>query len=223
MTLQLRLIEKSFPTPSGPLPILRGIDLELDAGRNLAIVGPSGSGKSTLLSVIGTLDPPTSGTVLLDNEDPYNLPEKSLAAFRRNKIGFIFQDHHLLPQCSVLENVLLPMMADGRADKKAAQRATMLLQSVGLGERLDHRPAHLSGGEKQRAAVCRALMHRPSLILADEPTGNLDRANALEMADLLLKMQEKEDAMLIVVTHSETLAGRLQRRLELNEGILQEI
>jgi lipoprotein-releasing system ATP-binding protein len=223
MTLQLRQIEKSFPTPSGPLPILRGIDLDLDAGSNIAIVGPSGSGKSTLLSVIGTLDPPTSGTVLLDSEDPYKLPEKSLAAFRRNKIGFIFQDHHLLPQCSVLENVLLPMMADGRADEAAAQRATMLLQSVGLGERLDHRPAHLSGGEKQRAAVCRALMHRPSLILADEPTGNLDRVNALEMADLLLKMQEQQDAMLIVVTHSETLAGRLERRLELNEGILQEI
>jgi lipoprotein-releasing system ATP-binding protein len=213
-------VTKEYPTRAEPLRVLRGVSCRLGAGENLAILGPSGCGKSTLLQIIGTLDSPTSGTVTLDGLDPFGFSEPRLAAFRNQKIGFIFQDHHLLPQCSVLENVLLPTLAGGSATTAAVDRARMLLERVGLSQRLDHLPAELSGGERQRTAIARALVNGPTLLLADEPTGNLDRTTAATVARLLLELQTQENTMLIVVTHSLELAGLLQRRMELNEGKL---
>jgi lipoprotein-releasing system ATP-binding protein len=211
-------VTKSFPTRGAPLVVLRGVSFALAAGESLAVTGPSGCGKSTLLSIIGTLDAPTSGSVRLEGADPFALDEPRLAAFRNHKIGFVFQEHHLLPQCSVLENVLVPTLADGRADGERVERARTLLARVGLAERLDHLPAELSGGERQRTAIARALVNRPRLLLADEPTGNLDRATAAGVAQLLLELQRQEQTMLIVVTHSGELAARLQKRVELNAG-----
>jgi lipoprotein-releasing system ATP-binding protein len=214
-------VTKEYPTRGEPLVVLRGVSLELAAGENLAIVGPSGSGKSTLLNVIGTLDTPTSGRVLLGGEDPAGLKEAALARFRSRNIGFVFQDHHLLPQCSVLENVLVPTIATGPTSREAYQRAQELLERVGLAERLHHRPAELSGGERQRVALARALVNRPPLVLADEPTGNLDRTTAQRVAELLLDLQKQEGMMLIVVTHSQRLAHQMSRTLELDEGRLK--
>ncbi len=187
----------------------------------MAILGPSGSGKSTLLSIVGGLEPPSGGRVVLDGQDPATLAEPELAAFRRQKVGFVFQDHHLLPQCSVLENVLVPTAAAGRTPAAALQRARMLLERVGLADRLDYRPAELSGGERQRTALARALIHSPLLVLADEPTGNLDRTTAAGVGELLLELQRQEQTMLIVVTHSPRLAGMMERRLELDDGVLK--
>jgi lipoprotein-releasing system ATP-binding protein len=218
--LTVEEITKDYPTRAEDLRVLRGISLRLAESENLAILGPSGSGKSTLLYIIGTLERPTSGTIRLDGDDPFKLPEPKLADFRSRRIGFVFQDHHLLPQCSVLENVLLPTLADGSGSPAVVNRARMLLERVGLGERLEHRPAELSGGERQRVAVARALIHRPSLLLADEPTGNLDRTTAAAVGRLLLELQQQEKTMLIVVTHSLELAAIFQRRLELDEGKL---
>jgi lipoprotein-releasing system ATP-binding protein len=214
-------VTKTYPTRAEPLVVLRGVSCQLSAGENLAILGPSGCGKSTLLHIIGTLDTPTSGQVTLDGQNPQALNEPRLAAFRSHKIGFIFQDHHLLPQCSTLENVLLPTLANGSPSAASLERARMLLDRVGLTNRLDHLPAELSGGERQRAAIARALINRPALLLADEPTGNLDRNTAASVARLLLELQFHEQTMLIVVTHSLELAGLVQRRMELNEGKLQ--
>lgn len=216
-------LTKEFPTRAEPLVVLRGITLELKAGENLAIVGPSGSGKSTLLSILGTLDAPTSGRVVLDGQDPATLDEPALAAFRNRKIGFVFQDHHLLPQCSALENVLLPTLPAGAASQGTIQRAHELLKRVGLGDRLDHRPAELSGGERQRVALARALINRPLLLLADEPTGNLDRSTAERVGSLMLELQQQEPMMLIAVTHSRRLAAQMNRQLELDEGVLREL
>ncbi|MEK6237742.1 MAG: ABC transporter ATP-binding protein, partial [Planctomycetales bacterium] len=171
-------LTKSFPARSGDLDVLRGISLELSAGENMAIMGPSGCGKSTLLHILGTLDSPTSGSVSIGGRDPFSLSEPELAKFRNHAVGFIFQDHHLLPQCTVLENVLLPTLASGNAGADQVDRAKELLQRVGLQDRLDHRPAELSGGERQRVAVARSLILKPTLLLADEPTGNLDRSSA---------------------------------------------
>ncbi|MGQ9576022.1 MAG: ABC transporter ATP-binding protein [Thermoguttaceae bacterium] len=221
-TLRLENVTKQFPTRAEPLVVLRGISLELASGQNVAIMGPSGSGKSTLLNILGTLEPPTAGRVLLDDVDPTSLDEPSLAALRNRKIGFVFQDHHLLPQCTVLENVLLPTIAAGPTRPEAIQRARDLLERVGLADRLDHRPAELSGGERQRAALARALINRPVLLLADEPTGNLDRGHAARVGQLLLEMQKLEASMLVVVTHSPQLASLMERRLELVDGRLIE-
>ena len=185
-------------------------------------MGPSGSGKSTLLHVLGTLEPPTSGRVILEGRDPFRLPERELAAFRNRAIGFVFQDHYLLPQCSVLENVLVPTLVSAeRGDHES--RARELLARVGLGERLDHRPAELSGGEMQRAALARALVLRPRLLLCDEPTGNLDAANAAAVADLLLELHASEQAVLIAVTHSHALAERFSDRRRLAAGRLEAL
>ena len=214
-------VTKTYPTRAEPLEILRGVNCRLSSAENLAILGPSGCGKSTLLYILGTLDAPTSGRVTLDGVDPFSLGERQLAAFRNHKIGFVFQDHHLLPQCTVLENVLVPTLANGRPTPSASERARMLLDRVGLASRLDHLPAELSGGERQRTAIARALVNQPALILADEPTGNLDRATAAGVAGLLLELQAQEQTMLVVVTHSLELAERLQRRLELNAGRLE--
>jgi lipoprotein-releasing system ATP-binding protein len=215
-------IAKQYPTRSHPLEVLRGVSLALEPGENLAILGPSGSGKSTLLSIVGTLEHPTSGRVSLDGIDPAGLGERDLAAFRSRRIGFVFQDHYLLPQCSVLENVLVPAVPLGAVSAETVRRAEMLLERVGLGERKSHRPAELSGGERQRAALARALINGPELLLADEPTGNLDRTTAEQVGQLLVEMQKTEPMMLIVVTHSERLAEMMQKRRELDGGVLKD-
>ena len=221
--LQVKNVSKEFPTRSDPLVVLRDASLDLSAGENVAILGPSGTGKSTLLHIIGTLDQPTAGSVTLRGKSPFELNEAELARFRNQNIGFIFQEHHLLPQLSVFENVLIPTIADGRSGDDKVQRARELLARVGLTERLDHRPAELSGGERQRVAVARSLINSPQLLLADEPTGSLDRTNATAIGKLLLDLQEQEQTMLVVVTHSVELAQLLQRRLELDNGALKEL
>ena len=221
MALTTQNLAKEYPTRSGPLAILRGINLALNRGDSLAVTGPSGSGKSTLLHILGTLDNPTSGTVSLEGTDPFALPEAELAAFRNRRIGFVFQDHHLLPQCSVLENVLIPTLVNREtkpADTEAYAR--VLLDRVGLGSRLQHRPAELSGGERQRVAVARSLVLKPTLLLADEPTGNLDRLNAQAVGELLLELHRQENTILVVVTHSTDLAKLFATRMEMNDGTL---
>ncbi|MCH2114068.1 MAG: ABC transporter ATP-binding protein [Pirellulales bacterium] len=204
-----------------PLEILVDVSFTLEPGENVAVVGPSGSGKSTLLAILGTLDTPTSGSVALGEVDPFQLSEPALAAFRNRYIGFVFQDHHLLPQCTVLENVLVPFLADGKADADAIAYAESLIQRVGLADRRLHRPSQLSGGEKQRAAIARALVRQPALLLADEPTGNLDAATATEIISLLIELQIEQRSMMVVVTHSEVQAARMQRRERLDAGRLE--
>jgi lipoprotein-releasing system ATP-binding protein len=220
--LEVRDLVKSYPGAIGPLTVLTGVNLQLERGADIAITGPSGSGKSTLLYIIGLLERPTSGSVRIAGEDPFALDGGAPARFRNRRIGFVFQDHHLLPQCSVLENVLLPAIAREGAGPAEEQRARALLERVGLGERLEHRPAQLSGGERQRVAVCRALINQPLLLLADEPTGNLDRKTADAVGSLLLDVAREQEAILICVTHSLELAGRFRRRAELQDGRLVE-
>lgn len=212
-------IGKSYPTRGGPLVVLRDVSMALEPGAAAAIVGPSGSGKSTLLNILGTLEPPTEGSLSIDGKNPYALDEPALAAFRNRQIGFVFQDHHLLPQCSVLENVLVPTMPNGNSEQ-LTERARSLLERVGLSGRLDHLPSELSGGERQRAAIARALINGPRLLLADEPTGNLDRASAEGVATLLLELPREEGATLVVVTHSAQIAEMMQRRFEIHDGRL---
>jgi lipoprotein-releasing system ATP-binding protein len=220
--LKVDHVSKKYPTPRGEISILTDISLSLERGAAIAIMGPSGSGKSTLLYILGALEPPSSGTVTLDGQNPFSLNERDQAAFRNSRIGFVFQDHSLLPQCSVLENVLAPTLVApaGRGDGNDTERATGLLTHVGLGDRLDHRPAELSGGEKQRAALARALIRNPLLLLCDEPTGNLDRAAADTVAELLLQLHAARQTILIVVTHSAALAARFPVRYEMNAGTL---
>jgi lipoprotein-releasing system ATP-binding protein len=218
--LQVRELTRDYPTRVAPLRILRGVNLALARGDALAVTGPSGTGKSTLLHIVGALDRPTSGEVRINGRDPFALPEPELAAFRNREVGFVFQEHYLLPQCSVLENVLVPTIVAADASGVAG-RARMLLDRVGLARRLDHRPAELSGGERQRVAIARALINRPTLLLCDEPTGNLDRVTARAVADVILEMAHAENTTLIVVTHSAELAARLPRRMELVEGKLE--
>jgi lipoprotein-releasing system ATP-binding protein len=214
--LEAKNLTKQYPSPSGPIPILSGVTLALKPGDAVSIVGPSGSGKSTLLYILGALEPPTSGTVTLDGRNPYELRDKDLAAFRNEKIGFLFQDHCLLPQCSVLENTLTPTLVAAR-NGNYEERARKLLGEVGLGGRLDHRPAELSGGEKQRAALARALILDPPVVLCDEPTGNLDPKSAAVVSSLLLEMNQRRKSILVVVTHSAGLAARFPIRFELQE------
>ena len=210
-------LHKSFETGPHLVEVLSGVSFSMSAGESLAVTGPSGSGKSTLLHVIGTLDEPTSGTVEIGGRDPHGLPEREIAEFRNRTIGFVFQDSHLLPQFSVLENVLIPTLAFPRRAEGAAleSRARRLLERVGLDHRLEHVPSELSGGERQRAAVARALIHAPRLLLCDEPTGSLDAASADAVADLLFELHREERNILITVTHSEGLAGRFARRFQL--------
>ncbi|MDQ3665582.1 MAG: ABC transporter ATP-binding protein [Acidobacteriota bacterium] len=220
--LKVENVSKEYPTPRGPLKIVSDISLTLSRGDALSIMGPSGSGKSTLLYIMGALEPPTSGTVTLDDKNPYQLKEKELAAFRNREIGFIFQDHCLLPQCSVIENVLTPTLVSSK-DGHDSERARLLLTEVGLKDRLEHRPAELSGGEKQRVALARALVMKPQLLLCDEPTGNLDHKAADVVASLLLELHRQQQAILVVVTHNGELASRFPLRYELTDQQLRKL
>ena len=215
-------LNKSYPTPRGPLPILERVSLTLAAGAAAAIMGPSGSGKSTLLYMIGALEPPSSGSITIGGTNPYSLGEREQATFRGAHIGFVFQDHLLLPQLSALDNVLAPTVIAPDAGR-FADRARMLLDHVGLGDRMDHRPAELSGGERQRVAVARALIRQPALVLCDEPTGNLDRAAAEGVADLLASLAGDGRTTLVVVTHSPALAARFGRRYEVVDRTLVDL
>lgn len=218
--LTVSRLSKQFTTRGGVIDVLRDVDLKLEGGLSAAITGPSGSGKSTLLGILGTLEPPSSGKVFLDDEEPALLDPRRLARFRAQRVGFIFQDHHLMPQCTVLENVLLPTLALGRVTPQATDDARTLIERVGLADRIEHRPGELSGGQRQRVAIARSLINRPKLLLADEPTGNLDRKSGASVATLLLELLENDDVILIVATHSEELAQRMRLRFELIDGQL---
>lgn len=219
--LQVEEIFKSYPTPGGELEILHGVTFQLDEGEALAVMGPSGCGKSTLLQILGALEPPTSGKLSLDGMDPYSLPEPEQALFRNTRVGFVFQDHSLLPQLTVEENVLTPLLV-GPRDPEAPARARRLIEEVGLVHRLKHRPGELSGGEKQRVAIARALIRQPKLLLCDEPTGNLDQQSAGNVADLLDRLQRERRMTIVLVTHSQELAGRFGRRASLAAGVFAE-
>ena len=220
--IELTNLSKSYTDPgSGAcVPVLRGINLKIEAGESLAIVGPSGCGKSTLLNILGTLDTPDEGEITFDGESLKQCTPKQLAAVRSEKIGFIFQLHHLMPQCSVLENVLLPTLALQSPPADALQRAEALLEQVGLKDRINWKPAQLSGGERQRVAFVRALINQPRLILADEPTGALDEVNAAALTDLLLQLQKRSGVTLIMVTHHRAQAARMGRVMTIHEGVL---
>jgi lipoprotein-releasing system ATP-binding protein len=218
--LEAQQLTKTYPSPAGPLTVFADVSFVLQPGESTAVMGPSGSGKSSLLYVVGGLEPPTSGVVRLDSENPYALTPKALAAFRNRKVGFVFQDHCLLPQCSVIENVLVPTLV-GPSDAGSDAHARLLVDQVGLSHRATHLPGQLSGGEKQRVALARALVRRPRLLLCDEPTGNLDRASADSVASLLFELQQKQQAILIVVTHSADLAARFPIRFDLVDRKLQ--
>ncbi|MBN1974976.1 MAG: ABC transporter ATP-binding protein [Sedimentisphaerales bacterium] len=222
--LELVHVTKSFESPveTGSVCVLKDITLKVENGKSLVIVGPSGSGKSTLLNIIGALDKPSGGQVILDGKNLAELNEDELAKIRNEKIGFVFQLHHLLPQCTVLENVLIPTLADKKMfpKKETQQRAIELLEHVGLKDFLQYRPGELSGGQRQRVAVARALINKPRLLLADEPTGSLDKDSSLNVADMLVELNRSEQVTLIVVTHSLELAKRVGEIMELNGGVL---
>ena len=218
--LELSGVTKAYEGASDSAAVLNGLDLRVETGETLAIVGPSGCGKSTLLNLIGALDRPTSGDIVFRGRNLLELSDTELAEFRNRSIGFVFQLHHLLPQCSVLENVLVPTLVN-KAAENPRERAVHLLERVGLADRMTYRPGRLSGGERQRVAVVRALINRPSLLLADEPTGSLSRGGAEDLTRLMLELNRKENMTLIVVTHSEAVAGMMDRVLELDDGRLR--
>ena len=219
--LNVSQVGKAYPTPRGPLEVLSQVSFALSPGEAAAITGPSGSGKSSLLYMLGALEPPSTGQITLGGQNPFALPARGLADFRNAQIGFVFQDHCLLPQCTVLENVLVPTLVAARNGQDEGQYARTLLEQVGLSPRLDHRPAELSGGEKQRVAIARALIRKPRLVLCDEPTGNLDQTSASSVAALLLDLHKTHQNILIVVTHSERLASQFPIRFELAGGKVQ--
>jgi ABC-type lipoprotein export system ATPase subunit len=221
--LQLEAVSKCYEgvAADGALPVLRDITFAVPQSEAVAIIGPSGSGKSTLLNIIGTLDRPTSGQVRLAGRELTSLSDNELADVRSREIGFVFQSHHLLPQCTAMENVLIPTLALGAEQRDGApQRASALLARVGLADRANHRPGQLSGGERQRVAIVRGLINQPKLLLADEPTGALDSASADELARLLLELNREQGVTLIVVTHNLELASRMGRVMELRDGCL---
>ena len=224
--LKVTDLSKDYPTARGPLRVLSGVSFDLAPGDGAAIMGPSGSGKSSLLYILGGLEPPSAGTVTLDGTDPFTLPPAELAAFRNERIGFVFQEHCLLPQCTVLENVLIPTLVSTKSSPTSPAetdpaRARTLIRQVGLADRIDHRPAQLSGGERQRVAIARALVRQPRLLLCDEPTGNLDRAAAENVTAVLLDLHRAQNTILVVVTHSAELAQRLPIRFNLLDARLQ--
>ena len=218
--LDVSRLAKTYPTARGPLPVLADVSFSLSRGDAASIMGPSGSGKSTLLYIVGGLEPPTRGKVTLDGADPFALDERKQAAFRNSQVGFVFQDHLLLPQCTVLENVLVPTLVSA-PDAGAADRARSLLEQVGLADRLDHRPAELSGGERQRVALARALVRQPPLVVCDEPTGNLDRRSAETITSLLFTLHAQQNNVLLVVTHNPELANRCPVRYRLDDQRLE--
>ena len=219
--LLVRDLTKTYPSGDGEVSVLRHVDLEAAPGDAIAITGPSGSGKSTLLYIIGLLDTPTSGSVTIGGQEPHSLPVEEQARFRNTTCGFVFQDHFLLPQCTVLENVLIPTLANDGAGPPEHYRAKQLLERVGLSHRISHLPSQLSGGERQRVAVCRALINQPRVLLADEPTGNLDRRTAETIGELLLGLARENETILLCVTHSSELAAKFGRRYELVDGRLE--
>lgn len=218
MSLKVSELHKSFAGAQQSIDVLTGISFEMEKGESLVITGPSGSGKSTLLHCLGTLDSPSTGKIKINHLNPFALPDLELARFRNQVVGFVFQDHHLLPQYSVLENVLMPALAFPSKSVDIKKRAITILDKVGLYSRLDHIPSELSGGERQRAAVARALLNRPNLLLCDEPTGNLDHNTAESVTELLFELHKSENNILIVVTHNMDLVPRFKRRFELQEG-----
>jgi lipoprotein-releasing system ATP-binding protein len=222
--LELVHVTKSFESPAeaGSVCVLKDITMNVGEGESLVIVGPSGCGKSTLLNIIGALDRPTDGEVILDGKNLATLDDNELAGIRSLKIGFVFQLHHLLPQCTVLENVLIPTLADKGVFSKqeSQQRAIGLLEQVGLKDFLQYRPGELSGGQRQRVALARALINKPKLLLADEPTGSLDKDSSKNVADMLIELNRNEKVTLIAVTHSVELAERFEKIMELNDGVL---
>ncbi len=220
--LHVSRLTKQFAGATGPLDVLTGVDLLMQRGDAVVITGPSGSGKSTLLYIIGVLDKPTAGEINVDGTLPLKLSPVEQARFRNESVGFVFQDHHLLPQCTVLENVLIPTLANAKPASGIEDRARKLLDRVGLNDRITHRPAQLSGGERQRVGICRALINEPLLLLADEPTGNLDQKTAESIGTLLLEVAAEQNTMLLCVTHSLDLAARFPRRYELTDGKLVE-
>lgn len=221
--LEARNLSKEYLTPAGPLRVLSQISLSLNSGDSASIVGPSGSGKSTLLYILGALEPPTSGSVLLNGRNPYDLDEKALAAFRNEQVGFVFQEPHLLPQCNVLENVLIPTLVASGPEDRVRRRALDLLDQVGLTSRIPHHPHELSGGERQRVALARALVMKPHLVLCDEPTGNLDHESAAATAALLLELHRSQRNILIVVTHNLDLAARFNLKYVLSDSRLKRV
>jgi lipoprotein-releasing system ATP-binding protein len=218
--LSVEKLGKTYVTRTGELPILHDVNLSMNGGEAAAVIGPSGSGKSTLLHLLGGLDRPTTGDIVVNGQRPLSMDSGRLAKFRNQTVGFVFQDHHLLPQCTVLENVLIPTLADGGATKALEVRARGLVEKVGLTSRLTHRPSELSGGERQRVALARALIHEPALLLCDEPTGNLDPTSANVVADMLLELGRRPNVILILVTHNMELASRLPRKIEIRNGTL---
>ena len=221
MSLTATNIGKTFESAAGRLEVLKNVSFALERGEAAAVMGPSGSGKSSLLYILGGLEAPTTGTVRVGGQNPYELSPDALAEFRNRTVGFVFQDHCLLPQCTVLENVLVPTLV-GVQDANASQRARELLDHVGLGARLEHRPGALSGGEKQRVAIARALIRQPQVVLCDEPTGNLDAESAERVADLLLSLHRQQHTVLLVVTHSDALARRFNRVWRIDRGVLRD-
>jgi lipoprotein-releasing system ATP-binding protein len=211
-------LEKSFSMGAYTLPVLKGINLDIARGEMIAIVGASGAGKSTLLHMLGTLDRPTSGSVLFDGQDVFALSEDAQAEFRNKRIGFVFQFHHLLPEFTALENTFLPALIQNRPSDDAQKEAVQLLTDVGLGERLHHKPGELSGGEQQRVAVARALMQRPDLVLADEPTGNLDTHTGEALFELLRKLNKTRGTTFVIVTHNDKLSSQADRIIRMEDG-----
>jgi len=211
-------LNKTFVKDGNRIEVLKGLDLEIDRGGSLAIIGASGAGKSTLLNILGTLDHPTSGSLLFDGVDVFDWCEKKLAEFRNKKIGFVFQFHHLLPEFNSLENTMMPALINGMSKEDARKRAGAVLDEVGLGDRLTHKPGELSGGEQQRVAVARAVIMEPDIILADEPTGNLDTETGKKIEDILINLNKTRNITLIVVTHNRQLAGRMSRATGLRDG-----
>jgi len=214
MILRAENIEKSY----GELPILKGVNLEIKQNEIVSIVGTSGAGKTTLLQILGTLDQPTSGHLIIDGEDPFSLNETKLSAFRNTTLGFIFQFHQLLPEFTACENVMLPALIRGVNKKDAEEQAISLLEKVGLQDRINHKPSELSGGEQQRTAVCRALINKPKIIFGDEPSGNLDTQSSKELHELFFKLREEFDQTFVIVTHNKELSKMADRSLEMVDG-----
>jgi lipoprotein-releasing system ATP-binding protein len=214
----IRDLKKSFIKDGQEIEVLKGLNLEISRGESLAMLGVSGAGKSTFIHILGTLDHPTSGTILYDETNVFDWPEIKIAEFRNKKIGFVFQFHHLLPEFSALENTMMPGLISGMQKQEASDRARTLLEEVGLGRRIKHKPGELSGGEQQRVAVARALMMEPEVVLADEPTGNLDSETGRMVYETMLKLNQSRRITLVVVTHNRTLAKHMSRRIELEDG-----